>query len=148
MSRMADSMTERQQALEQLCRRNAIVILYVFGSRASDVQAWMSATQSVLAPGPADVDIGILHAPNTSWTIRETLQLTVDLEELLGVNRVDLILLDRADPFVAANVIRGERLFADNQYAADEYDLYVLRRAGDLIPLERERQDLILRRVS
>jgi hypothetical protein len=72
----------------------------------------------------------------------------VDLEELLGVNRVDLILLDRADPFVAANVIRGERLFADNQHAADEYDLYVLRRAGDLIPLERERQDLIMQRVS
>jgi predicted nucleotidyltransferase len=141
-------MSERQQALEQLCRRNAIVILYVFGSRASDVLDWMSATQSVLAPGPADVDIGVLLAPNSPWTIRETLQLTVDLEELLGVNRVDLILLDRADPFVAANVIRGERLFADNQHAADEYDLYVLRRAGDLIPLERERQDLIMQRVS
>jgi hypothetical protein len=52
--------------------------------------------------------------------------------------------LPEADPFLAANVIRGERLFADDRYLADLYDLYVLRRAGDLVPLERERQALIL----
>ncbi|MDZ4719190.1 MAG: nucleotidyltransferase domain-containing protein [Roseiflexaceae bacterium] len=141
-------MTEQQQALEILCRRHHSVILYAFGSRASDVYAWIIGQQSVLAPGPSDVDIGVLIAPNISWTIRETLQFTLALEEFFGVTRVDLVLLAQADPFLAANVIRGERLFADDQHAADEYDLYVLRRAGDLIPLERERQDLIYRRVS
>ena len=34
---------------------------------------------------------------------------------------------------------------AHDEYAADEYDLYVQRRAGDLIPLERERIELLLR---
>jgi hypothetical protein len=52
--------------------------------------------------------------------------------------------LDEADPFLAAEIIRGERLYAQDTYIADEYDLYVLRRAGDLIPLERERIALIL----
>ena len=66
------------------------------------------------------------------------------MEDLLDVTRVDLVCLDDADPFLAANVIRGERLYARNTYEADEYDLYVLRRAGDLAPLERERLTLIL----
>ena len=66
------------------------------------------------------------------------------LEDLFDVGRVDLVVLPEADPFLAVNVIRGERLFADNAYLADEYDLYVLRRAADLLPLERERQRLIL----
>jgi hypothetical protein len=35
-------------------------------------------------------------------------------------------------------------LFAHDPYQADEYDLYVLRRAGDLAQLERERMSLIL----
>jgi hypothetical protein len=48
------------------------------------------------------------------------------------------------NPFLAANIIRGERLFADDSYHADKYDLYILRRAGDLSPLERERMALIL----
>ncbi|MEJ2560682.1 MAG: hypothetical protein P8186_31555, partial [Anaerolineae bacterium] len=66
------------------------------------------------------------------------------LEDLFAVGRVDLIFLPEADPFLAANVIRGERLYARDEYEADEYDLYVLRRAGDLIPLERERMALVL----
>jgi hypothetical protein len=57
---------------------------------------------------------------------------------------VDLVVLGEADPFVAAEVIRGERLYAHDEYTADEYDLYVLRRAGDLAPLERERIALVL----
>ena len=66
------------------------------------------------------------------------------LEDLLGVTRVDLVVLAEAGAFLAANAIRGERLYARDTYQADEYDLYVLRRAGDLAPLERERQALIL----
>jgi hypothetical protein len=66
------------------------------------------------------------------------------LEDLLGVARVDLVILPEADPFLAADVVRGERLCAQDAYQADEYDLYVLRRAGDLAPLERERMALIL----
>ena len=42
-----------------------------------------------------------------------------------------------AYPFLAVNVIRGERLFCSDRYAADEYELYILRRAGDLAELER-----------
>lgn len=76
--------------------------------------------------------------------MRQKVELALALEDLFGVNRVDLVVLPEADPFLAANVICGERLFADDGYLADEYDLYVLRRAGDLLPLERERQALVL----
>lgn len=57
---------------------------------------------------------------------------------------MDLIVLPEADPFLAANIIRGERLYCSDAYLADEYELYILRRAGDLIPLERERIALIM----
>ena len=45
---------------------------------------------------------------------------------------------------MAVEVIRGERLYAADEHEADEYELYILRRAGDLLPLERERQALVL----
>jgi hypothetical protein len=65
-------------------------------------------------------------------------ELALALEDWLGVNRVDLVVLNSADPFLAEEIIRGERLYAQDEYEADEYDLYVLRRAGDQAPLERE----------
>ena len=57
---------------------------------------------------------------------------------------MDLIIILEADPFLAANIIRGERIYCRDEYEADEYDLYILRRAGDLIPFERERIALIM----
>ena len=60
------------------------------------------------------------------------------------ITRVDLTSLADTDPFLAANIVRGERLYAREAYEADEYELYILRRAGDLAPLERERMALIL----
>jgi len=67
----------------------------------------------------------------------------VEIEDLLGVGRVDLVILSEADPFLSANIVRGERIFCRDPYAADEYELYILRRAGDLAPLEKERLSLI-----
>ena len=43
-----------------------------------------------------------------------------DLEDLFGCGRVDLVVLPEADPFVAAEIIRGERLFSRDEYEADE----------------------------
>ena len=37
-----------------------------------------------------------------------------------------------------------ERLYAEDEYLADEYELYIFRRAGDCAHLERERVALIL----
>jgi hypothetical protein len=77
----------------------------------------------------ADVDVGVLPVRGREIGMRA---------------RVDLVFLREADPFLAANIVRGERLHARDSYSADECDLYVLRRAGDLAPLERERMALIL----
>lgn len=136
--------TERDQNLAALCGRFHVEILYVFGSRADEVSEWQKDKRAVLSAGPADVDVGVKIARGYSLSVYDKVCLAQALEDLWGVARVDLVSLSEADPFLAANVIRGERLYAYDQDAADEYDLYVLRRAGDLIPLELERQSLVL----
>lgn len=137
-----DEDLHRPQAIAAIGRAFSVGILYAFGSRGREVRAWVLAEQETIEPGPSDVDVKMLRGHELS--VKEKVQLAIALEDLLGVNRVDLVILDEADPFVAANVIRGERLYAADSYVADEYDLYVLRRAGDLAPLERERMALIL----
>jgi hypothetical protein len=79
-----------------------------------------------------------------SEKIRQKAEMAVELEDLLNAGRVDLITLGDADPFLSVNVIRGERLFCSDHYAADEYELYILRRAGDLADFERERIERIM----
>ena len=133
---------DAQKQIERLCREYDVTILYVFGSRAEEVQALAEGRISALAPTESDVDTAILTAAPLS--LDQKVRFAQALEALLNVSRVDLVTLADADPFLAANAIRGLRLFAHDPYQADEYDLYVLRRAGDLAPLERERMSLIL----
>jgi len=136
--------TERLERLEQICALFGVAALYVFGSRAKEVVDWVTGQRPSVESSPSDIDIGAKAMGGVIWSVEEKVRLALALEGLMECPRVDLVVLDHADPFVAAAVIRGERLFAHDESVADEYDLYVLRRAGDLIPLERERMTLVL----
>jgi predicted nucleotidyltransferase len=135
---------ERAAALARLCDEFQVDILYAFGSRASEVREWLAEERTSLLPGLADVDVAVKVARGVHLSVHDKVRLALALEDLLGVSRVDLVCFSDADPFLAANMVRGERLYSRNTYEADEYDLYILRRAGDLAPLERERIALIL----
>lgn len=136
--------TEQMERLQQICVESGVAALYAFGSRAQEVSRWLTGQRFDLGSSRSDVDLGVKAVADITWSVAEKVRLAVALEELLGCQRVDLVVLGEADPFVAAEVIRGERLYARNETTADEYDLYVLRRAGDLAPLERERVALVL----
>jgi predicted nucleotidyltransferase len=131
--------------LAEKCNRYGVVILYAFGSRAKEIKEVLEGRATSVSSTVSDADIGVKLRPATSLSVRDKVRLSTELEDLLEVNRVDLCVLQEADPFLAADVIRGERIYCENEYRADEYDLYVLRRAGDLIQLERERLSLVFK---
>ena len=135
---------ERFNALRELCRKYDIEILYIFGSRAVEVSEWLNNPRQTLAVSASDIDIGIKPASSVLLSVHQKVLFTQVLEDLFNVTRVDLVVLPEADPFLAANIIRGERVYQRDAFLADEYDLYILRRAGDLAPLERERMALVL----
>ena len=130
--------------LAAICQAHGIQVLYAFGSRARGPLELVDGRCITLANTGADLDIGV--KPSGPLGIKEKVSVALELEELFGVARVDLVVLPEADPFLAANVIRGERLYAEDEHAAAEYVLYILRRAGDLAPLERERLSLLEKR--
>lgn len=139
---MYNDQMNKKFVLEQICKQFNINIIYVFGSRAHEILTWLRANDTLNPEIHSDIDVGITTTKRLS--IKQKVALTIALEDFFNVHRVDLVIIPQADPFLAANIIRGERLYAVDNYLADEYDLYILRRAGDLIPLERERQQLIM----
>ncbi|MDP9120966.1 MAG: nucleotidyltransferase domain-containing protein [Acidobacteriota bacterium] len=104
--------------------------LYLFGSRARG-----DATEQ------SDVGVAALFRQETS--LRDVLLLEDALEQRLGIP-VDLVDAGRASAFLALDIIRGERVFCADPDRCDEFELYVMRRAGDLAPFERERRRLLL----
>jgi len=134
-----------QVQLKKICKRYHVESVYVFGSRADEIRRFLDGKDKRLLPSQSDVDVGVKIEKGVSLTVREKVRLGIELEDLFDVNRVDLLVISEVDPFVAANIVRGERIYCEDDYIADEYDLYILRRAGDLVYLERKRMTLALR---
>lgn len=132
------------QRLRDLARQYGLIAIYGFGSRAEEVAARVAGRAVEFSRPASDVDIGVLPAPGRRLTAAERADLAVALEDLLGVARVDLVILPEAPPFLALDIVRGQLLCATDPDAEAEYQLYVLRRAGDLAPFERERRRMIL----
>jgi len=135
----------RNKRLRTIAEDFNLRIIYAFGSQAKEVYGWIRGdVQGLNIPLSSDLDIGVKPAPSKTLSIKEKVAVSMELEELFLVRYVDLLVIPEVDPFLAANIVRGERLYCKDVYEADEYDLYILRRAGDLIPLERERISLIM----
>jgi predicted nucleotidyltransferase len=132
--------------LNELCHEYRVDILYAFGSRANEVMRGVEKDSEIQQIDSSDVDIAVKLKPGSKMSVRQKAELAMRLEDLLGGGRVDLVSLSDADPFLAVNIIRGKRLFSVNERTADEYDLYILRRAGDLAPFERRRMASVLAR--
>jgi uncharacterized protein len=133
-----------REVLASLADRFDLLLIMSFGSRAREALSWLDDPSAPMTKGRSDLDIGVLAS--TPLPVDSKVDIALALEDLFGVEPVDLVDLATADAFLAADIVRGERLFVRDETQADEYDLYVWRRAGDLAPLERERQALILAR--
>lgn len=138
-------MSDRKEKLKQIAESFDLEIIYAFGSHSKDAAKWIDGNLSRMdVKRLSDLDIGVKAGPGLAFGAKEKAGMEIAFEKLFSLNRVDLVVIQEADPFLAVNIIRGERLFSRDDYEADEYDLYLLRRAGDLIPLEQERIALIM----
>jgi predicted nucleotidyltransferase len=136
--------SEIESSLKSIASRYDIVALYVFGSRTTEIVGFMRGQKVSSRRSDSDVDIGAQLKPSRHLSAKERVRLAIDLEDLLNVNRVDLVILSDADAFLALEIIRGELLYCADADAQAEYELFVLRRAGDLAFYARERWRKIL----
>lgn len=138
-----DRQLDKVATLEDIATRFGLDAIYLFGSRATEVAAFLRGRRELDPNHPSDVDVGVVPAIGERLTVRDKVRLAITLEDLWDVSRVDLVLLPEASPFLAVDIVAGERMYARDAYALDEYELYVLRRAGDLAPFERERRQRV-----
>lgn len=138
-------MTPIKTKLQEVCRGHQVQVMYAYGTRAAEIKRVIDGKGSVNRDSFSDVDIGIKTSRGSRLSVKDKVKLVIELEDLLDIERVDLAVIPEVDPFVATNIIRGERLYCEDPYMTDEYELYVLRRAGDLAPFERDRLSMIFR---
>ncbi|MFO8032302.1 MAG: nucleotidyltransferase domain-containing protein [Desulfohalobiaceae bacterium] len=140
----ANKAKSRADVLKKLCDTYGVHDIYAFGSRAGEMLAWIRGDSVQTAHPDSDVDIGVLPLSSAKWDAERKVKFSMELEDLFSVSRVDLVLLPEAEPFLTLDIIRGELLYTIDADEQARYELFVLRRAGDLLPFKKERIRMIL----
>jgi predicted nucleotidyltransferase len=133
-----------QHKLRDIALRYGVEEVYAFGSRAKEVAIRLSGERASVAYPKSDVDIGVRNRLGLTLGPSERAKLALEIEDLLKVSRVDLVILQETDPFLAVDIIRGELLYTRDPDQQARYELYLLGRAGDLIPFKKERIRMIM----
>jgi uncharacterized protein len=133
----------RHGELARIARRFRLDAVYSFGSRADEARAFLAGA-APLAAHPSDLDLGVLTEAGGRLGARQRADLVNEFATLFQGAEIDLVLVEEAPAFLAADVVSGELLFVGHRDREAEYQLFVLGRAADLAPFERQRRAIVL----
>ena len=142
---MNRSTPDLASALADLCHSNGLVAVFVFGSREQEIAARLRCKESPPSDSSSDLDLAILPPHEADFNVRMIVRFASAVEDLFGVPRADIVDLRKAPPYLALDAIKGELLYSADDIQVANFELFVLRRAGDLAFHERERRRMLLK---
>ncbi|MFX0202574.1 MAG: nucleotidyltransferase domain-containing protein [Candidatus Hodarchaeota archaeon] len=135
---------EIRHKLKLIVERYNLVAIYAFGSRAAEIAMLVKGKTVDARCAESDLDIGVQPARGVKLLAKDKVRLAIELEDLFRVQRIDLVVIPEAGPFLALDIILGELLYCKGLDEQAEHELYILRLAGDLAYYERHRRSQIL----
>ena len=124
------TLEQKREELTQLFSKNGIIASYLFGSQATG------------KTGPqSDIDLAVLFdraIPKARWG-KLKIHLLTELVGMFGSNRVDLVALNEAPPFLAyEEIIRSsELIFSKDEDQRLLFEVEAFHRYVDTEPLRR-----------
>ena len=119
---------------ERACHSAGVLALYLFGSRANE--GLLALRGEAVDRAGSDLDVGVVFDGHDADLAALPL-LQVALEDAFAPLRVDLVPLQRVDALFQFAAVDGHRVFADDGDRADLYELVVMRKAAELLPVQR-----------
>lgn len=123
------------ETLDDLSRRFGLLAIYLFGSRAED--GLRKLRGEPVERGGSDLDVGVVFDSPT-FPPRLLSSMQVAFEDLFSPLVVDLVPLQRVDPLLAFAAIDGHRVASTDRTRVDLFELDVMRRAAELLPVQRQ----------
>jgi predicted nucleotidyltransferase len=111
-----------------------VLALYLFGSRAAD--GLLALAGEATERAGSDLDIGVVFDGRDADLAALPL-LQVALEDAFAPLRIDLVPLQRVDGLFQLAAVDGHRVFEGDEDRADLYELVVMRKAAELLPIQR-----------
>jgi predicted nucleotidyltransferase len=125
----------RQALLERTCAEYGVLAVYTFGSRGDDGPRVLRG-EPVSREG-SDLDVGVVF-DRRDFELGRLGALHSELIDVFAPLRVDLVPLQRVDAIFQYHAIDGQRVYSCDPTKTAFYELDVMSKAADLVPIQRQ----------
>ncbi len=124
----------RKKALENIRVKYGLLAVYLFGSRADDGLRLLQGES--VKPEGSDLDIGIVFLQEEAGLLQLG-SIHIELSDAFSPLTIDVVPLNKVDPLFQFRAIDGHRIDVADRHRADIFELEVMRRAAELLPVQR-----------
>jgi len=135
-------MNNLKKQIKILAEKYHLQLIYAFGSRAKEIFYKVEGKKHQVHDSKSDLDVGV--KPERPLSVKEKVKIAVFFEDLFDLPRVDVVVISEASISLALEIVHGELLYTHNETYEAEYQLYIMRRAAELMPYEYQKKAIIL----
>ena len=125
------AVSHRQGALESICRRYGVGLVYLFGSQAEAGKRYLDG-EAVKPEAGSDLDVGVVFLEPPATAVPVYGDLYAELAGLLEPFEVDLVFLHEVSALFRHQAILGKAAYIADEGFQEDYEERVLKEAADL----------------
>jgi len=118
--------------VRDLARKFGCVLIYLFGSQAEKGKRYLDG-EEVRPDHYSDLDVAVAFENLSGKPITLYGELYREISEIFDPFNIDLVIIHEMDPFFECEIIKGVRIYEEDERIAEKFEEEAMKKAGDLI---------------
>jgi len=121
----------KEDEINAFAQRHNILIIYLFGSQAEKGERYLTG-ETVLPDDFSDLDVAILFKMPPAESMKTYGLLYREISEIFDPFTLDLVFMHEVNTLFQYEIIKGPRIYAEDELYADEFEERIMKIGGDL----------------
>jgi predicted nucleotidyltransferase len=122
----------KESDILSVAKRYGIVLIYLFGSQADNGKRYLEG-KDVMPDAFSDLDVAIAFENPPAEAIEIYGILFKEISEIFDPFHIDLVFMHEVNTLFQYEIIKSVRIYAKDEFYADEFEESIMKRAEDLL---------------
>lgn len=125
-----------ENQIRAIAQKYGIILIYLFGSEAERGRIYWEGER--VSPHPfSDLDVAVAFEKALPEPMETYGRLYREISEIFAPFNVDLLFMQEVNTLFQHEIIRGIRIYASDEWIADEFEEGILKKSEDLLHKKR-----------
>ncbi len=118
--------------IKTIAERYGIVLIYLFGSQEDKAKRYLEG-EDIVPDASTDLDVAFAFESPPAEALRTYGVLYREISDIFEPFSVDLVFMHEVDTLFQFEIIKGARIYEEDEFYADDFEEGIMKRAEDLV---------------